>query len=462
MRLKENEEMETFETEENTVITSENVTKKDKKKLGKATRRILSIALAVLCFLGGMGFCWILIDGEMRSLIWLKNKIQSDYYEEITDEKFYDTIFDAVNNDLLDGYSLYMTGDEYDLVQSEAKGEQSGVGLVFLTKTSDGKEQMLITRVCGNSPAEECGIQEGEKVVAFGKDESSLTNSETFSEFKSFVDEQEKGAEFCVRVSGVDGENGVSERCVTVYKSDYVENYVFYRSNGASYRFTGDDADDKKSVGAPLRTLKDDTAYIRLTAFNGGASDEFEGAMELFKQENKKNLVLDLRGNGGGFLDIMQEISRYFCKSATERRPLVAVANYRDGSDKFRAGGNDYYEYFTSDSKITVLADNTSASASECLIGCMLDYNTISYSDICLSYRDGEAKTYGKGIMQTTYPVRLLEGDAVKLTTAKICWPISGNCIHGRGILPSDGVKTVEESYGNDTEITQAIQALFN
>ena len=62
--------------------------------------------------------------------------------------------------------------------------------------------------------------------------------------------------------------------------------------------------------------------------------------------------------------------------------------------------------------------------------------------------------------MQPTYPVRLLEGDAGKLTTAKICWPISGNCIHGRGILPDDGTKTVAESYGADTEITQALQAL--
>ena len=108
-----------------------------------------------------------------------------------------------------------------------------------------------------------------------------------------------------------------------------------------------------------------------------------------------------------------------------------------------------------------MLADNTTASASECLIGCMLDYGTIAYSDICLSERSGQVKTYGKGIMQTTYPVRLLEGDAVKLTTAKICWPISGNCIHGRGILPDDGTKTVAESYGADTEITQALQILL-
>ena len=432
------------------------VEKVSKKKMRKATRRVIAVALALLCFLGGMGFCWLLLDSEMRSLVRLKDRVQSDYFEEITDDEFYDTIFGAINQSLLDEYSLYMTSDEYDLVQAGAKGEQNGVGLVFLTKTADNKEQMLVTRVCGNSPAEESGIMEGEKIVAFGKSQDALTKSERFDEFKAFVDGLQKDERFFVTASGVDG-----ERTVQLYKSDYVENYVFYRTNSASYRFTGDTRDDKSAVGVPLSALSADTAYIRLTAFNGKASEEFEGAMELFKQEQKKNLVLDLRGNGGGYLDIMQDIARYFCKSATARRPLVAVAKYNDSSEKFSASGNDYYEYFSADSRISVLADNTTASASECLIGCMLDYGTIAYSDICLSERSGQVKTYGKGIMQTTYPVRLLEGDAVKLTTAKICWPISGNCIHGRGILPDDGTKTVAESYGADTEITQALQALL-
>lgn len=432
------------------------VEKTGKKKMRKATRRVIAVALALLCFLGGMGFCWLLLDSEMRSLVRLKDRMQSDYFEEITDDEFYDTIFGAINQSLLDEYSLYMTSDEYDLVQAGAKGEQNGVGLVFLTKTADNKEQMLVTRVCGNSPAEESGIMEGEKIVAFGKSQDALTKSERFDEFKAFVDGLQKEERFFVTASGVDG-----ERTVQLYKSDYVENYVFYRTNSASYRFTGDTRDDKSAVGVPLSALSADTAYIRLTAFNGKASEEFEGAMELFKQEQKKHLVLDLRGNGGGYLDIMQDIARYFCKSATARRPLVAVAKYNDSSEKFSASGNDYYEYFSADSRISVLADNTTASASECLIGCMLDYGTIAYSDICLSERSGQVKTYGKGIMQTTYPVRLLEGDAVKLTTATICWPISGNCIHGRGILPDDGAKTVAESYGADTEITQALQILF-
>ena len=111
---------------------------------------------------------------------------------------------------------------------------------------------------------------------------------------------------------------------------------------------------------------------------------------------------------------------------------------------------------------IAVIANEFSASASECLIGAMVDYGAITYEDICLSERGGIAKTYGKGIMQTTRPFSLIgNSGAMKLTTAKIYWPKSENCIHGRGVLPEDGAKTVEESYGKDEEISLAIAKLF-
>ena len=212
--------------------------------------------------------------------------------------------------------------------------------------------------------------------------------------------------------------------------------------------------------GEPLACLDEQTAYIRLTQFNGGAAEEFKQTMSLFKRQGKKNLVLDLRGNGGGFLEIMQTIASYFCKNTTAKKPVVAVAEYQNKKEKFTADGNYFYDYFAEDSRICVLADFRTASASECLIGCMMDYGTITYGDIALSYRNGVAKTYGKGIMQTTYSY-LLTGDAVRLTTAKIVWPKSGHCIHGVGVLPSDGAITVEENVFGDTEITSAVEKFF-
>ena len=140
---------------------------------------------------------------------------------------------------------------------------------------------------------------------------------------------------------------------------------------------------------------------------------------------------------------------------------MVAVAEYQTKKEKFAADGNYFYDYFSEDSRICVLADSMTASASECLIGSMIDYGAIAYADICLSYRNGVAKTYGKGIMQTTYPY-LLTGDALRLTTAKIVWPKSGRCIHGIGVLPTDGAITVEENYVGDVEIADAVSKLFS
>ena len=104
-------------------------------------------------------------------------------------------------------------------------------------------------------------------------------------------------------------QSGESTRFVTVYRAAYVENYVFYRDQKKGYGFTGNKADKLTERGEGIPLLDSQTAYIRLTQFNGSAAEEFAQAMSLFKRENKKNLILDLRGNGGGYLDVMREIS---------------------------------------------------------------------------------------------------------------------------------------------------------
>lgn len=75
----------------------------------------------------------------------------------------------------------------------------------------------------------------------------------------------------------------------------------------------------------------------------------------------------------------------------------MAVANYRSGkTEEFKATGNRYFEYFAEDSEITVMADNGTASASECLIGAMVDYGAVSYENIYLSTRSGETENVRK------------------------------------------------------------------
>ncbi len=413
---------------------------------------VTAAAIAVIAFFGGYMSSFLTMDEEIRTLLSIKEGIQNNYYKEVTDEQFYDAVFGGINENLLDDYSQYMTPEEYAEVVSDLQGNREGVGLVFY---GQGKNPLRIQRVCGNSPAEAAGIVAGEEVVGCGVTEDSLVACATFEELSAQMDEIENGREFFLQIRGTSG-----TRNVKVSKQAYVESYVFYRTSTESYTFSGSKTTEMEQKGIPLSCLDEDTAYIRLIQFTGNASAEFKGAMNKFKKDGKKHLILDLRGNGGGYLEVMQDIASYFCKEATERTPVVAIADFGERREVYEATGNYYNDYFLSDSRICVLADSGTASASECLIGCMIDYATISYGDICLAERSGVAKTYGKGIMQETRIVDVLKQDALKLTTAEILWP-KGGSIHDRGVLPTDGALTVEENASYEEETEQAIQKLL-
>ena len=427
-----------------------------KKKMRKIGYAGIAVGIAVLSFFAGMGVTWSSIDPELRTLLAIKQKIQKDYYETVTDEQFYDALFSAVNDKILDDYSGYMSAEEYAEYTKDLSGNRAGLGVVFRTKTESGEDQLLITRVCGNSPAESAGLKAGECVVGFGATETALTYSVSYDEFYEFLQDYGAGEKFFLQV-----ENNGLARTLEISREEYVENYVFYRSNTTAYAFGTVDSRLEIAQDNVLASLDDDTAYIRITQFTGNASGAFITAMQIFEREGKKNLVLDLRGNGGGYLTAMQTIAAYFCKTATSTNPVVAIADYGKKQEIFRARTNLYYDYFQDDSRIVLLADGDSASASECLIGSMLDYGALTYADICLTEDNGVAKTYGKGIMQTTYYVNYIEGNAIKLTTARVLWPISKTCIHARGVLSTDGTKTVARSYDGDTELNNALAVLF-
>ncbi len=414
---------------------------------------VTALCIAVFSFFGGYMVSWSTLDEEIKTLLSVKKRIQRDYYKEVTDEAFYEAVFGGINENLLDAYSQYMTPEEYAAAVQDLKGNRSGIGLVF---HAEGENQLRVVRVCGNSPAESAGILAGEKIVGCGSTAESLTACVTFDEFSALLEGYAEKETFFIGVQSATGEH----RVLSISKQAYVENYVFYRTATEAYTFTGEQASELTQKGTPMTYLPADTAYIQLVQFAEPAKQEFDSAMNKFKADGKKHLVLDLRDNGGGYLNVMQSIASYFCKNATEGKPVVAIADYEDRNVSYNATGNVYWQYFAEDSRIYVLADSGTASASECLIGCMLDYGTIGYGDICLATRYGVTRTYGKGIMQETDYVDIFKKDALKLTTAEIRWP-KGNSIHGRGILPEDGTKTVAQGESLDQETQAALTALF-
>ena len=159
----------------------------EKMKNKKRFLSILGVVLsAIFVFFIGFGACWFTLDSEMRTLIQVKRKIDREYYQEISNDLFYDAVFDAVNNSVLDGYSEYMNPDDYADVNADLAGNRSGLGVVFLTRDSEDNPQMLVSRVCGNSPAASAGIVEGDKLIAmihfppFGMKRESTLFTELF------------------------------------------------------------------------------------------------------------------------------------------------------------------------------------------------------------------------------------------------------------------------------------------
>jgi len=403
----------------------------------KAFKIIAAVIIAAAIFFAGFFVRYLTLDKSVKSVIWAKEQIDSHYYTDISDEEFLEALTDGLDS-VLDNYSTYYTADEYNDYKSSYAGNNTGVGLSF-TFTYGAPR---IFRVSGNSPAEKAGITEGAFVVGFGDSEDSITYSTTYSDFTAYMSGVASYTDFVLALS--DSLEGGNITYYTLQKQSYNENYVFYRSATSAYRFEGTNAGTTTAYDGAIEGLASDTAYIRLNRFAGNAEKQFKAALDIFKSEGKKNLVLDLRGNGGGDLDVLCGIAAYLCKNAEGSSPVVLSAKYKSGSTvNFNAKGNYYNDYFSSDSKITLLANVNTASASECLIGAMVEYGTSDYSDIILSDILGTAKTYGKGIMQTTYTNAALGGEAIKLTVATVHWPVSGKCIHGVGVTVDDGARSV-------------------
>ena len=179
------------------------------------------------------------------------------------------------------------------------------------------------------------------------------------------------------------------------------------------------------------------------------------------KENGRTNLIIDLRGNGGGYMDVFVEIASYLLKDAGAGAQKVAYAKFKSGATvSYSASRSNYSTYFTAESRVSVLADEYTASASECLIGALVDYKTIAFSDIYLHENEnGVAKTYGKGIMQTHYENST--GATLKLTSAEIFWPKSNKTIHDVGVTAKgDGAIAIKSSLlpdQNDGFLQEAI-----
>lgn len=406
-----------------TIIDSKNV-QKTKKVVS-----IISIVLGIiLAFTAGYFSRYILEPKSANITSEIVKIIQNNGYVmdkegnliELTEEDYADLIVE----EFLDKYSHYYTKEEYEKIKNERGGDTSGYGVQIV---EDITAPAYLYRVVPNSPADLVGLRSGDLVV------SATKNGTTYNIDNGYQLGEFLNGEVGVQVSLNVARNGKTiETPFAMTKSNYRKSYVEYYDAETKIAFRT--PDNKKYVMTKIEQekmpdLDEKTSLIRLTQFEGEVASQFQNTLDYMKANGKTKLILDLRDNGGGYMDVLEEVCACLIINGG-KKTLVAQAQGKNGNQNFyitKTKNNSFLE------NIVVLANQNTASASECLIGAMLHYGEkFSASNLIIEKNDyGVATTYGKGIMQTTYP--LSNGGALKLTTAKIFLPDEKTSIHGLG-----------------------------
>lgn len=443
----------------------------EQKRNNKMARRIVAVVLAVVLLAIGFLVGWLVryysIDADYRAFLWALETTKKYYYLDIDEKAVYENAADHSGKALIasleaqiDRYSCFYTPEEYDRVVAAGEGQNVGIGVSVYDEETDGKTLPRVLLIVENSPAQKAGIEKGMYIFGYGTESSGLQSGDSTA-LTAFIGSRTDS--FVLRVGFAADGSDASD--VVLKRAAYQAAYCYYRDSETSYSFRGDGSSLLMTeTFSPIEGLNDKTAYIRIDEFSGNAAEEFALCLDQMKEQGRTDLILDLRTNGGGYLSILQSVASHLLRNAQEDYPVVATAQYKSGRiTSYRASDqSDFYNYFNESSNVYLLADENTASASECLIGAMIDYGTLSYGHIYLRADEKEGSvsgsSYGKGIMQSFYPGAL---GVMKLTVATVHWPVSGNCIHGVGVTTENGANGIVSGFvwGKDDVMLNAVIA---
>ncbi len=278
----------------------------------------------------------------------------------------------------LDPHSVYISRDEVEKMNEPLKGNFEGVGISF----NIFKDTLLVTTTISGGPSEKVGVRAGDRIVEVDHKNIAgigLKNSDVYDLLRG-----NKGTEVDIKIL---------RRSVTdLLDFTIIRDKIPINSLDAYYM------------------LDESTGYIKLNKFSATTTDEFTSALKQLKQENLKNLVLDLRGNGGGYLKTAIEISDQFLKN---NDLIVYTDGLHESKREYSATSSGEFE----EGNLVVLVDENTASASEIVSGAVQDWDR----GIIIGRR-----SFGKGLVQKPY--FLTDGSMVRLTTAHYYTP-SGRCI---------------------------------
>ena len=344
-----------------------------------------------------------------QKIKYLENMIDEEYLGEISTDKLEEGVYAGLIYGLGDVYSRYYTKDEYEQESVTTEGSYVGIGVAMQKYTAGGVQ---IVECYKGSTAEEAGVKVDDVITAINGED--ITDMELQDVVSMIKDNEDKDVVLTVQRKGEDTQE------ITVKVSNVELPSVFGEM------------------------LDENTGYIQITEFKGVTVEQYEEVFTELKEQGMERLVVDLRDNPGGLLNVVCDILRDILPEG-----LIVYTEDKNGnrSEETCDGKNPL------DMPLAVLVNGNSASASEIFAGAVKDYGIGTIVG---------TTTYGKGVVQSIR--QLSDGSAVKLTIANYYTP-KGNSINKTGIRPDVEVELSPELL-NQEEITHEednqLQAALN
>lgn len=344
-----------------------------------------------------------------RKMKTIEDVIDQYYLEEADRDRLEDGIYAGMIASLEDPYSAYFSAEDLKAMEQEVEGIYYGIGAYVGMDTETALP--FISGIIEGTPAEEANLQAGDLIYMV---DGVSIQGKTTEEAVSLI----KGEE----------NTDVHLTLIRPGEDDYVEVDV-----------------TRKKVESPTvnyEMLENDIAYIQITEFDKVTTDQFTEALAVCKGSDMKGLILDLRSNPGGSLDVVCEVARKILPEG-----LIVYTEDKYGQrEEFTCDGSNELQV-----PMVVLVNGYSASASEILAGAIQAHE----KGVLMG-----TKTFGKGIVQRV--ISLSDGSAVKLTISTYYTP-DGKNIHGKGIEPDQVVEFDGELYyekGVDNQLEAAVAYL--
>ncbi|MEG1748441.1 MAG: S41 family peptidase [Tannerellaceae bacterium] len=317
------------------------------------------------------------VNQDARKLSMALYAITNLYVDDTNESKL---VQDAIVGMLekLDPHSTYMDPEETKEMTEPLQGNFDGIGIQFNMLT----DTLYVIQVIPGGPSEKVGLMAGDRIIMV--DDTLVAGVKI------------KNNDIMRRLRGPKGT--VVRIGVLRNKDPKLIDFTITRGKIPVY-----------SLDAAFMADKT-TGYIKLNRFAASSTEEFREALAKLKKQGMQNLILDLQGNGGGYLNIAIDLADEFLS----KDKLIV---YTEGSKQPREDANASTRGGFETGRLVVLVDESSASASEILSGAVQDWDR----GVILGRR-----TFGKGLVQK--PIPMPDGSMIRLTVSRYYTP-TGRCI---------------------------------